>query len=149
MKRFSVNPAWAFAVLACLSLTQCRKKDDGPSETWQNLQGTWRVTAYGADINENKQLDMDEFLPVPENPVITHTYAADGTGSTSINYAGFPLTTSNTWELSNADRTLKVVSTTSGIAVTQYYTISSLTSSSMILADTTRAQRTFTVAMKQ
>ena len=150
MKRFAISLTPVFAaLLACLLFTECRKKDDGPSETRKQLPGSWRVTAFGADMNGNTLLDLDEFVPAPETPAIVNTFSADGTGSTSMSYNGFPLNTTNTWELSNSDKTLKVVANTNGVGITQYYTIVSINSVMMVLADTTRAQRSFTVANKQ
>jgi hypothetical protein len=149
MKRTAISLLPVFAVLyAVLFLTNCRKKNDGPSETRRNLTGSWRITALGVDANGNNALDLDEFVPAPESPALVMTFAENGTGNASVNVNGFPLNATTTWELSNSDRNLKVVSSVSGFSMTQYYSITTITTSALILADTSTAQRSFTVAQK-
>ncbi len=148
MKHISISLGTAAVLLVCLAFMQCRKKDDGPSATRQNLTGSWKITAYGVDMNGNKVLDLDEAAPAPENPAITNVFAADGTGSTSMSYSGFPLTSTNTWELSNDDKTLKVVASTNGAAVTRYYVITLISVNDLVLADTSGSQRNFIVSKK-
>lgn len=150
MTRYSVNliPAIA-AVCACLLFSNCRKKDDGPSETRRNLVGSWKVTAVGADQNGNKMPDLDEIVAIPESTSLTNVFNEDGTGSGMISSGAFPVSTTTTWELSNEDKTLKVIYSTSGIAITRYYQMITITPSVMTMADTTLSPWTFMVSTKQ
>ncbi len=151
MNRFSTSLIPVVAgLVCCLAFANCRKKkNEGPSETRRNIAGSWRVTALGTDMNGNSMLDLDEFVPAPESPALVNTFNEDGSGSSNVSFNGLPIATTNTWELSNSDKTLKMVSAYNGISFTQYYAIRTLSASEMVLADTSRAQHSFTVARKQ
>jgi hypothetical protein len=150
MKHFSINliPAVA-AVCSCLLISSCHKNDHGPSETRRNLIGNWKVTAIGADQNQNKVPDLDEVMTVPGGTELVNTFAENGTGTGMLSAGSFPISTTTTWELNNGDKTLKVVYTASGIAITRQFQIVTITSDVMTLADTSLSPWTFLVSTKQ
>jgi len=121
------------AALATL-FASCKKDDDNNKSRHDMLVGTWTVSQFGTDINNNKVIDMGETSDSVMNGFFT--FNANGTAVASLSFMGMPADTSDaTWTLVDNDNYLRTISD----GDTGYIMIQSISNNNLTLLDTTGA----------
>ena len=100
-------------LLLCLSLVcvlfSCNKDNDDSIRHY--VQGEWRLTKIGADLNGNETLESNEMIPLPDSTIMT-TFYEDGTGLGSFNAFAPSNGVPFTWSTDERDHLLTVNSQT-------------------------------------
>lgn len=107
MKKLVLS-AFALSVL----FTACKKDDDknGVSSRKDALVGTWKMTGYGLDVNNNGKVDQGEVAdPSLAEMSASIKFNTDGTGVTMSSFSGFEDTSDIKWALINNDNTLRII----------------------------------------
>ena len=122
----------SMAAVATL-FTACKKSDDDNQTRSQMLVGTWNMSSYGMDANNNSTLDNGE-----TGPTSTTTFGAkvtmnsDATGTQVAYFLGTADTSNFKWALTNNENSLQIIDGTD----TSYMLIKSISSSNLTLLDT-------------
>ncbi len=120
-----------FAIGVALMVTSCKKND--PPTRSQMLIGTWQVTGLYQDYNNNGIADSDEIV---QDTMLSHewfSFYANGRMSVAYysNFNGYR------WVLASNNTYLHLMDTFS--FSNNYYHIDTLTSTTLVLKDTTGA----------
>jgi hypothetical protein len=124
----------AIAVLAAM-IVGC-KKDDNDLSRKDMLVGTWTLSQYGLDANNNSVVDLGETAPVSDS-FITAKFTFNGNGSATLvsSFLGMKDTANGQWALVNNDNSIRMIESND----TSYMDIKSITGNTLTLRDTTDA----------
>ena len=111
----------------------CNKSDDNNATRQEMLVGTWNLTEFGVDANQNGSIDAGETGAASTlGMTMATTLNSDGTSSTVGTFAGMPSdTTAGKWSLMDSEQTLRMIED----GDTTDFIIKGLESSKMTLLD--------------
>ena len=123
-----------FAVGVVSMATSCKKNNDAPSRS-QMLIGTWQVTRLYEDNNNNGVADSDEIV---QDTTLSHEWFSFYTNGKLI-VAYYTNLTDYKWGLAGNNTYIDIIDSFTFSNANTYYHIDTLTSTTLVLKDTTGA----------
>jgi len=126
----------AIAVLAAM-VTGCKKDDDNNTQSRSEmLVGTWTMSQWGLDANNNDVVDAGETAPASASTMSgKFTFNSNGTASAIASFMGASDTTTGTWALVSGDNYIRTIED----GDTTYMEIKSMSGNSLTVRDTSGA----------
>lgn len=72
------------------------------------MQGSWRITQMGADLNNNGVMDIGEMVAMPDSNLMNTTFHADGSGQATVKKANFSINNDFRWSVDEAAQSLTI-----------------------------------------
>lgn len=138
MKKISkiISGALAISILAAAVSSCKKKKDESPRAL---LSGKWKTAQTGYDENNNSVMEATEVVSIGDSISLYMAFGSDGSGTLTVGFLGTEISSPFSWNLANNDKTLhvKTPATTYSAATDADLTINTLTSSDLVVRDTT------------
>jgi outer membrane biogenesis lipoprotein LolB len=134
MKKILIPATMVASLLAVAVLPSCKKDESDPTRAEQ-IVGTWKNTEEGSDVNNNNTWDPSERTAVPAADQGTFKFNSDGTGQTSGNFGGAPITIDFKWNLQNSENDIRLITSFLGTSDTSVQNIVSFNGTDAVLKD--------------
>ena len=138
-------------LLASASALMSCSKDKSPKNTHERFVGTWKIYQDGEDDNGNGIWDANEKKDYIDFGAgfTTFTFNEDGSGTVLGEGGNKIITDSLTWNLQNANRDIRIITTFVGYSDSTVQNIVSITDNILVLKDNTQSPMVFKSFNKQ
>ncbi len=134
--------------MGLIAVASCKKSSSGSNSP---IVGKWKITQDATDTNNNGVLDAGEKYTDSSNSIIT--FNSNNTGISTESFGTATLSANFSWALTNNNTALRIISTdntvTPAIMDTSYSIVDAITSTTLIVRDTSSSPIQWTIFTKQ